>query len=304
MNVTSGIRRLPLIAFNWLKTNYKYLVIITLVTIIIGPIWKIWADMIYVDVKSKILRALGKPELSVGNMNGVELSIPKAYQEWPVSYSGEDDWKPTKNPPERTYRSGINHLSLIAKWPDMEHRYQGNNYESYRTRREINGSKDWISISVVSRFVNWPTAKIEQRSREEKDHHGLDYAYFLSKKLDGEWLHLPRENRYINQGIDAETGLIHASVVGPDADKPGASNKVVYWHVNEQKIVATYIECSGPLIQRLEPLKQCEHRYDLPNLHAEVVVYYYLPHLHEWREIQDKTRTFILSLEHTPTPKR
>ena len=78
----------------WLKTNYKYLIIILLVIAVIGPIWNFWAGMIYADIKSRVLRSLGKPEVSIGNMNGVELTIPKAYQEWPVSYSGEDDWKP------------------------------------------------------------------------------------------------------------------------------------------------------------------------------------------------------------------
>lgn len=232
-------------------------------------------------------------------MNDFELAIPQAFEQYPPEYSGESVWKPLEHTSERTYLSSFNNFDLAVKWPSMENRDQNNNLSSYNARKDINGEKDWISIEVVSRLANWPNEKKIQYIKQNKDIKSHDYAYFLSKYLDGTYFHLSPGNEMQQKGIDINTGLHLAKIEGPDADKPVLGNNFIYWNVNSYGLVTALIECpAGKLQPKFEQSKVCLQRYDLPELHAEVRVYYHMQLLPNWRQIQEQSRTLILSFKH------
>ena len=284
----------------WVNKNSKILIIILACSVIALPVLSVVGKVFYITAKDRVLRALGIPQYIIGNMNGVELTVPKEYQEFSPQYSGEDRWKPLKNPPKRTYKSGIDSLELVVKWPSMEHQYQGNNADSFRTRGDVDGSKDWMSLTVESDFENLSKSQILERIEYMRSHARSGITGLLHGYIEGKFLHMPIDNHFNLNGIDQKTGLNWANVIGPDAGKPKLGNVVVYWDGDISKKISTLIVCTGPLVARLEPTKSCKQYYEMPELHASIAVYYYLPHLSEWKEIQYKTRAFVLSFKNKP----
>lgn len=247
------------------------------------------------------LKFLADPQKAfiVGSMNGVELSIPEPYEEYSPEYSGETVWKPLKNPPERTYKSSLDSFDLAVKWPSLENKDQNNNKESYRTRRDTDGAKDWVSIEVQSNYENLSPAQIEQQIEYKKTHQKSGITGIAAGQLEPHFFNLPPGNVIKKQGIDSNTGLYFAKLEGPDADKPHLDNQLLYWDGDIEGVVTTFIKCPGGIyVPRLASSKICTQYYDLPELHAEVVVYYHMQLLPDWRQIQDKTRALVLSFKH------
>lgn len=279
---------------NMIKLVKKYILLILLILFVLLIVWML-----------KLISSPPTPTSPmVGNMNGVELSIPDNYLEPFAEYAGESVWSPVKNPPERTYKSGIDSFNLAVKWPSMQHKFENNNWDSYLTKRDwSNGPTDWLTIQVQNMFESAPLPEDKQRVLAIR---AKGYAGLLRGYIDSEYsgyidIDLPPNNHIKQQGLDAKTGLKFAKVEGPDADKPALGNRIVYWEGDVDGIVNTVITCPGASVPQFATHKLCTQTYYLPELHADITVDFYMQLLPDWKAIQQQTRLLILSFQHLPT---
>lgn len=262
----------------------------------------------------------------IGNMNGVKLTVPYGYQEYGSEYSGESVWKPLKNPPERTYQSGLDSISISAKYPSMQHKNENNNLQSYyRSAEHPGSSKEWLSITVQSEYENKSPEAIQAMEEFKRTKGGLK-GIILPIINNGVWLsiHPDDSNRldetytksadgvytkhelltYV-QRFEPALGLHHAIATGPRAREPQLRNNDYYW-VGDATLtgkVTTEIDCvNGVFAPTVSAFAhRCTHRYEIPELHADVVIYYHLDLLPHWQDIQTKTQALILSFKHQPS---
>lgn len=280
-----------------IKLVKKYILFILLILFVLLMVWM-----------SKLISSPPTPTSPmIGNMNGVELSIPDNYLEPFAEYAGESVWSPVKNPPERTYKSGIDSFGIAVKWPSMQHKFENNNWDSYLNKRDwSDGPTDWLTLEVQNMFESAPLPEDKQHvlAIRAKGYAGLLRAYLDGKFLGGEFINggfSPSKNHMKQQGIDAITGLQFAKAEGPDADKPSLGNLIVYWEGDVDGVVSTFIKCPGASVPQFATHKLCTQTYYLSELHADITVNFYMQLLPDWKAIQQQTRTLILSFQHLPT---
>lgn len=262
------------------------------ILIFLSPL-SVFLKIPFVSIKNAALRALNIHQYSLGSMNGVRLKIMDDYQACCMEYSGESVWNPTKKPPVRNYDSDIDSVALALKWPSMEHKYEHNNYQEFIRRDDVDGSKFWLDIEVQSDFENLSTQQKTELEEYRRTHPMTKESLLGFKNQNRE----KSDTKYIYRGIDPISGLKMISLSGPAADDPRGDNYSIYWLESAEGKTATRIECkNGKYVSKLEPTKKCVQYFLLPELHAQVKVYYHENLLDQWSDIERKSRDFVLGL--------
>lgn len=239
-----------------------------------------------------------KNQADLGNMNGVELKIPKKYQHYPVKYSGQDIWASDYKPStSNSYKSGVDSISIILKWPSMESMHQNDNFSSYKNRYSSESTK-WISFSVQSRFENLSPEKIQERINYRKTVLRSGITGILLHNLDNTHRTLSVGASFVNQGLDSLTGLQFAVIEGVNISKPQLWNSIYYWDGNTDEKISTLIKCpNGTFKQGIYP--KCTHYFELDEFNADIRVYYDKRLVSEWSAIQRQVGNFINSMKST-----
>ncbi|PPC94132.1 MAG: hypothetical protein CTY35_10800 [Methylotenera sp.] len=251
---------------------------------------------------------LPEQELRVGNMNGVELTIPGTYYSAFMEYANESAWRPEEDTPIRTYSSKIDSFELSAKWPNFEHRYQNNNLISYKSRDDINGSREWIDISVQSLFEN-QSPELQLEIIEDTKNHGLYFYPLFLALTNGVTAKLDK----YQEGHDEALRLMYIKPTGDNANETYGGNNIYYWDgvidigtsrnnrdetygsiINDGKL-NTVIQCPGGVYKK-NIFPKCKQYFLLPEMSAKVTIYYYRELLPHWKDIQNKSVVLILSL--------
>ncbi len=217
-------------------------------------------------------------EPTIGDLGGVSVLIPTPFANF-VEYEGDPHFlKPhTEPPPKRTYQSKLKDFGFEFRYPDMAGLTE-------KTRAEKKKSTIYNTM--------WMRAGIDA------DPHNDDSA--LNRIANGALTHLSeRDKTYgYQQSPNTLYDLTAFEVYGYDDAKrnkiPGNDifDRNIYYHINEQGQIDTYIECSN-IRHDAAP---CNHYFLVKGLKNTMVdVGYRIGFLSQWKEIQTKVTELILS---------
>jgi hypothetical protein len=253
-------------------------------------------------------------KLRLGNMEGVPLAIPSNLLEFAVEYMDKSAWEPKGKGyyESKTAADPIRNFALYLHWPDLAGRSAANE-ESFWASKKTAGATDWIAISVTNEHPGSSKRPNAQKRGLEwvvKQHMNYLSEEWMTKHpttvldLVTEEKHVIRDAHYELRERDPVTGLQSAIPVGRDTERYFSSNTALYWKGDMNKKLDFVIACPRGKLRNSNPnaVLKCEHRYLLPELGADVTLYYtpnWLPH---WQELQSKTRDFVLALRTQPVP--
>ena len=256
----------------------------------------------------------GSSALRKGSLNGIPYSIPSNYLEYPVEYLDTSIWsshKPKVDYENRTYTDAIQDFAIRVHWPDFKPRTMENN-RSYLKERYAPVPTAWFTISVDHGYVDAP------RPPKTPDNGMARVLRGKLEELSGEWQSkYPLKVRdpdtgknvvlkgvhYEMRGLDRGTRLQSAVPVGPGTEAFATSNDSLYWLGDKNGVVETLITCEHGKINIVgvpNAIGSCQHRFDIPEIKAEVTLYYSINWLPHWKEFQDRSRLLILSLRCSP----
>lgn len=245
--------------------------------------------------------APARPPLPViGSMNGVKLSIPRAYLFFPVEYLGETVWAPRKDKPVRTYESRISNFSVYVQYQresgTFQPRMHAINQNSYVKSLKTSGPHDWFMVTPQTYELSDDMKrqlKGKRRGDRTKSLNGI-----LEARLSGQYFDKGPEGKvevhYELLGFNETLKLNRALPVGPGVERFNSWNMALYWSGERDSIVTTYISCwNGALISG--GIGKCEQEYYIPELDASVTVDYRSNWLPSWKLIQEHTKSLLLS---------
>ncbi len=235
-----------------------------------------------------------------GNMNGVPIAIPSNYLFFPIEYLDNSIWDPNKGKGyynEKTYNDGIQNFSVYLQWPSFSPRSRDNE-ASYLASRNEYGPHNWLILSVRDDYIRSPRPPETQDNGRARILRGIIERLSTDKMRVGneqEFRYHP-EIYYELRGKDAETELQWAVPVGPGTEISRIWNRALYWEGDLKGVVSTMIICGNGALPNPMQIQSCNQEYDLPELQAHVKVRYTRNWLPQWREIQTRTKEFVLSL--------
>lgn len=227
------------------------------------------------------------PSPTIGNMNGVKLSIPYGYRQFPMEYEDESVWEPKKEHPFRTFDSRINNFSIHVQWPTLEPR-SPKNEASFLHSSNILGAHGWLVVGINAKDLRNPSSSLPDLG--------------LSGRLRNRLTHPERSRtpagvRHELKGLDPITGLQIAVPVGAGSEKRQMWNDALYWNGDRDQTISTYIECPHGAFSSPDVVGSCHHSFVIQELKSEVAITYKANLLPQWREIQAKTQQLIMSFK-------
>lgn len=253
--------------------------------------------------------------LRKGNLNGTYFAIPSNYLEYPVEYLDTSIWgakEPEINYENRTYDDAIQEFTVRVHWPDFESHVAWSSRRSLESRQD-RGATEWVSVSVNHGYVNAPRpplapdngmarvlrGRLERLSAKRQTERPLE----IRDAITGANV-IVRGVYYEMRGLDPKTGLQSAVPVGPETETFHGWNNLLYWAGDMNGVVEVLISCyqgKVKIINKPDLIGKCEQHFEIPNIKAEVTLYYPSSLLPQWEELQDRSRQFILSLRHSPS---
>lgn len=235
------------------------------------------------------------PDFLIGNLNGYKIKVPLEFKLYPPEYAGESVWdiKSIKKI-KRDYSSSIDSFSIAVRWPSLESPINNNNYESFKSRNEPNGSRAWLEAEVQSWYEN-----LDDLQRIKFDNyrinHAKGYAKLIQSKLFNKEIPIKSENKMVIQP-NLFYGLNVAVFSGPDELKPSHANYRIYWEGDLNKYQDTFIECpNGKFSNLITPLIKCTINTEIPELQSYLTIYISEKYLADWKSIRDSLKNRILS---------
>jgi len=248
---------------------------------------------------------------TVGNMNGIELTIPASFRGYSPEYKGESVWRPLPDPPERTHKSKLDSFHLVVIRPYMENHKQKENMAARHANKKINDSaKEKISIEVQTLFENKPSESVKGIIADSKAHGVYLYPFFDALKLG----YTRQKQDDYEKKFDELLKLNVITPIGPHAHEVYSGNTIYYWdgdvriYPNDDPLdylphnikgkVNTIIECPNSNI-KVSHYDRCTQYYEIPELGARVTLNYDRQMLPYWRDMQQKSQSLILSFKHS-----
>lgn len=218
----------------------------------------------------------------VGNMAGVKISIPKNYliRGPNPHYKGEDVWSPSKVPsPTRNFESEILDFGLLLRDTDLQPILTKNDLDEYQTQYKPSSSKrdhQWITIEFQSSFY-------------VLGHGNMQAAYENWMKNEANW------GPWIPQETDV-SGLKHFVSKKQNINVMNYSSPDEFFY--DPSTRNTFISCTNRrrAVPPFDALRGCEHKFDLPELRAQVRVNYSKNDLPRWREIESLIKAMAYTL--------
>jgi len=218
-----------------------------------------------------------KKTIYMGNMNGVELSIPAKYLR-AIEYTDKSIWEPNKGKDyykNKNYKSSLRNFAMYLQWPELKP-HSLENDKSYYAANGI-GHNEWFMMEVIS----WPMTEGEKDARQIEPK-AIGWAEKLVKKnIEGpSKRRLPEGVSYKDYGVDSSIGLHLLRPTGKKAEKREMWNDSIYWSVSKN----TFITCPNGAYAYPEAVGLCTQHFLIPEWQANVAVTY-------------------LSLIHIPSPR-
>jgi len=224
----------------------------------------------------------------MGNMNGVELSIPAKYLR-AIEYTDKSIWEPNKGKDyykNKNYKSSLSNFAMYLQWPELKP-HSLENDKSYYAAKGI-GHNEWFMMEVIS----WPMTEQARAHRKNSSWPKGWAVMFARNSIKNS--RLPEGVVYQDQGVDS-TGLHYVKPVGPGAEKVEFWNWKVYWSESRN----TLIKCPNGAYAYPEAVGLCTQHFLIPEWQANVAVTYKSPWLSNWEQIQDEVIKKIKSFKRT-----
>jgi hypothetical protein len=207
----------------------------------------------------------------IGRMGGVKISVPNSYliPAPSVEYKNEDIWRPSKTPPPRSFESEIVGIALLLRDTDFQPITTAVDVEEYQTQYKPSSSKrehNWITIGFQTSFY-------------ELGHGSMQITYEGWLRNETNW------GPWIPQEADV-SGLKHFVSKKQDVNTTTYSPPDEFFY--DPLTRNTFITCTNRrrAVPPFDAMSGCEHRFNLPELKAQVSVHYPKDDLPRWKEIE------------------
>lgn len=204
----------------------------------------------------------------IGDLGGIPVSVPKSYAHF-VEYENDPHFlKPRKGePPKRTYQSKLRSFGFEFRFPDM----------AAFTLKMLSERRESTLYNTM-----WMSAGVDVASY----HNQLSLQRMVNGSLSSKW---GRDRRGYKQLPDKLYGLV---VNIPDhLDKNKQPNRNMYFHLNDQGQVDSYIRCDITW----HDAAPCGHLFLVRNFKNTIIrVSYRASLLSQWQEIQSAVTKLIL----------
>jgi hypothetical protein len=239
-----------------------------------------------------------KAEPVIGDLGGIPVSIPQPIARF-VEYEGDPHFlEPRKGPtPVRTFQSKLRSFGFEVRFPDMapltgktlEDKHKSNIYNTM-----------WLGVGIgVESYYNESTLK------HRADNLPYPSQIRTSEAAPGLPARTWKEEHGYIRSPNLLYGLVVNEVQGYDEAKRyripgnGSGDDTIYYHVDEQGNVDTYIRCDN-IKHEAAP---CSHHFILPKAqHTIVKIHYRIGLLPQWCEIQEAVGKTILGFAVSPNP--
>jgi hypothetical protein len=217
--------------------------------------------------------ALSGAPPSIGNINGVDFSIPQNYLLSRVVYAGQDAWTYSSKHEAPSYKRAIDNIDILLRL---------SNLKPIRSQADWN---DWMkSLNTTKPFLyeTWLTGTVWGRAEmypSDGTYKTIIPRYWESSVPFGKFdTHAPNEY-----------GLAHYLVKKQQSGTPGE----LYFDPETWTNIITCETFKGAP-PRVMPFSSCEDSFLIPGLHGVVVqVHFAKSQLHRWREIQSQITKIV-----------
>lgn len=216
--------------------------------------------------------ALSGAPPSIGNIHGIDFSIPQNYLLSSVVYAGQDAWTYSSKQEAPSYKRAIDNIDILLRL---------SNLEPIRSQADWN---DWIKALNGKRFLyeTWLTGTVWGRAEmypPDGTYRTIIPRYWESSAPFGKFnIHAPNEY-----------GLAHYLVKKQQSGTPGE----LYFDPETWTNLITCETFIG-VPPRGVTFSSCEDDFLIPGLHGVVVkVHFAKSQLHRWREIQSRLTQII-----------
>jgi len=214
---------------------------------------------------------IAKPGFVVGNMGGVRISVPKSYliPAPSVEYKNEDIWRPSKAQPSRGFESEIVGIALLLRDTDLQPILTKEDVDEYQSQYKPSSSKrehHWITIGFDTRFY-----ALNQGSMQST------YEGWIKNEAHwGPWIPQDTNVSDLKHFVSEKQDINTMDYSPPDEFFYDSSTRSTFIScTNRRRAVPPFDASSG-----------CEHKFNLPELKAQVSVNYPKSDLPRWREIE------------------
>lgn len=207
---------------------------------------------------------------SIGNIGGVDLSIPQNYLLSSVVYAGEDSWTFSAKKQTPSYKRAIDNFGILLRL---------SNLEPIKSQADW---QDWLkSLNTTKPFLyeTWLTAGISGR------YYPPDGTY---KKIIPFWLSSSACFGPFNIKAPSEFGLTHYLIKKKMPESPDE----IYFDSGTWKNLIT-CETTTSKIRQIGTFSSCTDRFLLPEIHVVVDADFSKDDLYRWREIQSRIKEII-----------
>jgi hypothetical protein len=225
---------------------------------------------------------------TLGNLNGISMTIPYKYQFFPIEYEGDDIWdaeweKKNRNriaKPDMKIRA----FSLLLHLPDYAPLSNENGYSWRHNKTPYEFNPDWITVGVT---WNNNRAKLMEKDWFRRYVERSKEANLMPQLANWHY-EIADENIY---------GLIHERLVGPTpTDFLFSSQSTHKDFYSDAQHRTSKIECQRMHVKPFA-VTTCEQTYVIPELDSFITIEYNQQHLTEWRQLQDKVSLIIEEFE-------
>ncbi|MHB1701066.1 MAG: hypothetical protein ACYCSN_13230 [Acidobacteriaceae bacterium] len=207
---------------------------------------------------------------SIGNIDGVDLSIPQNYLLSSVVYAGQDAWTYSAKKETPSYKHAIDNFGILLRL---------SNLEPIKSQADW---QDWLnSLNTTKPFLyeTWLTAGISGR------YYPPDGTY---KKIIPFWLSSSAGFGPFNIKAPSEFGLTHYLIKKKMPESPDE----IYFDSGTWKNLIT-CQTTTSKIREIGTFSSCTDRFLLPEIHVVVDADFSKDDLYRWREIQSRIKEII-----------
>jgi hypothetical protein len=214
--------------------------------------------------------ALSGAPPSIGNIGGIDVSIPQNYLLSRVVYAGQDAWTYSSKHEAASYKRAIDNIGILLRL---------SNLEPIKSQADW---QDWLkSLNTTKPFLydTWLTAGISGR------YYPPDGTY---KKIIPFWLSNSAGFGPFNIKAPSEFGLTHYLIKKKMPEAPDE----IYYDIGTWKNLIT-CETTTSKIRQIGTFSSCTDRFLLPEIHVVVDADFSKDDLYRWREIQSRIKEII-----------